>query len=253
MIGAILGDIIGSRFGGKGNDNKEFKLFTPKSTITDNTVITCAVAEALMSKGENETLPEAVVRTMHEIGQEYPDCGYSGYLKTWILEGKTEPYNSFGDNSAMRISPVAFAYDDYDEMMDAATAVSEVTHNHWEGIKGAQAAADVIWMARHKVPFEIMRKKVTERYYRDEIHNTEEMYGTCMLSVPSAILAFLDSESFEDAVRRAVVMGVGSRAVPCMAGAMAEAYFGVPEKLQKQAMTYLDDRLTDIVTRFEER
>ena len=256
MIGAIIGDIVGSRYEFNNHKDKKFKLFTPECFFTDDTVMTCAVAEALLTKKDNETLQAASIRTMHEIGKKYPNCGYGHYFYNWIMDGKTEPYNSLGNGSGMRISPVAFAYNNTAEALDAAKAVTEVSHNHWEGIKGAQAVTEIMMMAKNKASFEDIRKMVNDKYYKldftcDEIRPTYEFNETCMGSVPQAIEAFLESESFEDAIRTAVSIGGDSDTIACMTGGMAEAYWGVPEKFRKQAVKYLDDRLYDIITRFE--
>lgn len=256
MIGSIIGDIVGSRFEFENHKDKEFELFAPECRFTDDTVMTCAVAEALLTKGENESLHDATIRAMHEVGKKYPNCGYGYYFYFWILNDLTKPYNSLGNGSGMRISPVAFAYNDRNEMLKAAKAVTEVSHNHFEGIKGAEAVAEVIWMARQKASFDEIRKMVTDKYYKldftcDEIRPTYEHVETCMESVPQAIEAFLESNSFEDAIRTAVSIGGDSDTIACMVGGMAEAYWGVPQKIREQAEKYLDERLLGIVRRFE--
>lgn len=258
MIGAIIGDIAGSRFEFNNHKSKEFELIVPECNFTDDTVMTCAIAEALMTKGERETLQDAATRTMHSIGKHYPNCGYGYYFYTWILNDLTKPYNSLGNGAGMRISPVPFAFDDRTEMLEAAKAVTEVSHNHPEGIKGALAVADVIWMARQKMSFEEIRQTVNEKYYKlyftcDEIRPTYEHVETCMESVPQAIEAFLESTSFEDAIRTAISIGGDSDTIACMAGGMAEAYWGVPDDIRELAEKYLDARLLDIVRRFENR
>ena len=258
MIGAIIGDIVGSRFEFENHKSKEFNLFAPECEFTDDTVMTCAIAEALLTKREDETLQKAAIRTMHSVGKNYPDCGYGWYFYTWILNDLTLPYNSLGNGAGMRISPVAFAFKDKDEMLYATKAVTEVSHNHPEGIKGAMAVAEVIWMAQEKAPFDKIRKMVNDKYYKldftcDEIRPTYEHIETCMDSVPQAIEAFLESNSFEDTIRTSVSIGGDSDTIACMAGAMAEAYWGVPEKIRKEAEKYLDKRLLDIVKRFENK
>ncbi len=256
MIGAIIGDIAGSRFEFNNHKSKKFTLIAPDCCFTDDTVMTCAIAEALMTKGENETLQSAAIRTMHSIGKHYPNCGYGYYFYTWILNDLTRPYNSLGNGAGMRISPVPFAFDDHETMLKAAEAVTEVSHNHPEGIKGALAVADVIWMARQKKSFDEIRQTVNEKYYRldftcDEIRPTYEHVETCMDSVPQAIEAFLESTSFEDAIRTAVSIGGDSDTIACMVGGMAEAYWGVPDDIRALAEKHLDARLLDIVKRFE--
>ena len=256
MIGAIIGDIVGSRFEFNNHKSKKFDLFAPECKFTDDTVMTCAIAEALLTKRKDETLQKASIRTMHSVGKLYPDCGYGWYFFTWITRDLTMPYNSLGNGAGMRISPVAFAFDDRDEMLNAVKAVTEVSHNHPEGIKGAMAVAEVIWMARNKASFDDIRKMVNDKYYTlnftcDEIRPTYKHVETCMDSVPQAIEAFLESNSFEDTIRTAVSIGGDSDTIACMAGAMAEAYWGVPDDIRALAEKYLDARLLDIVKRFE--
>ena len=256
MIGAIIGDIVGSRFEFQNHKSKEFDLFHKDCKFTDDTVMTCAIAEALLTRREGESLQSAAVRTMHSVGKHYPNCGYGYYFYFWVLNDLTLPYNSLGNGAGMRISPVPFAFDDLQEMLAATKAVTEVTHNHPEGIKGAMAVAEVIWMARQKASFEDIRRMVNEKYYKldftcDEIRPTYEHIETCMDSVPQAIEAFLESHSFEDAIRTAVSIGGDSDTIACMVGGMAEAYWGVPDEIRGVAELYLDKRLLDIVNRYE--
>lgn len=256
MIGAIIGDIAGSRFEFNNHKSKQFFLITPQCYFTDDTVMTCAVAEALMTKKDDETLQSASIRTMHDIGKRYPNCGYGTYFYMWIMNDLERPYNSLGNGAGMRISPVPFAFDDHDAMLKAAVAVTEVSHNHPEGIKGALAVADVIWMARQKKTFDEIRKVVNEKYYKldftcDEIRPTYKHVETCMESVPQAVEAFLESKSFEDAIRTAISIGGDSDTIACMVGGMAEAYWGVPDDIRVLAEKHLDNRLLDIVKRFE--
>ena len=258
MIGSIIGDIAGSRFEFDNHKSKNFELFTPECNFTDDTVMTCAIAEAIMTKGETETLQDAAVRAMHEIGKFYPNCGYGYYFYHWVLNGLRKPYNSLGNGAGMRISPVPFSCDDREEMLKMAKAVTEVSHNHPEGIKGALAVADVIWMARQKKSFDEIRRMVNEKYYKldftcDEIRPTYEHIETCMDSVPQAIESFLESTSFEDTIRTAISIGGDSDTIACMAGGMAEAYWGVSDEIRNLAEKFLDIRLLDIVKRFEKK
>ncbi len=256
MIGAIIGDIAGSRFEFNNRKSKKFTLFSSDCNFTDDTVMTCAVAEALLTQRKGETLQAAVVRTMHNIGRKYIGSGYGNRFIHWILSDNPQPYNSCGNGSGMRISPVPFAYNDHVEMLKAVKAVTEVSHNHPEGIKGALAVADVIWMARQKTSFDEIRQMVNQKYYKldftcDEIRPTYSFNETCQGSVPQAIEAFLESVSFEDAIRTAVSIGGDSDTITCMVGGMAEAYWGVSDELRETAEMYLDIRLLDIVKRFE--
>lgn len=256
MIGSIIGDIIGSRFEFNNYKSKFFELFNPICTFTDDTVMTCAVAEALLTKGADETLQDAAIRTMHDIGKHYPNCGYGYYFYTWILNDITTPYNSLGNGAGMRISPVAFYAKDLTDALTTAKAVTEVSHNHPEGIKGALAVTEVMMMAKDKAPFADIREMVNRKYYRldftcDEIRPTYEHVETCMESVPQAIEAFLESKNYEDAIRTAISIGGDSDTIACMTGGMAECYWGVPDDIREQGEKYLDKRLLDIVRRFE--
>lgn len=258
MIGAIIGDIAGSRFEFYNHKSKKFMLIAPECTFTDDTVMTCAIAEALLTKGENETMQQAAIRTMHDIGKHYPHCGYGRFFYTWIMNGLTNPYNSLGNGAGMRISPVAFACNDLTEALETAKAVTEVSHNHPEGIKGALTVTEVMMMAKEKAPLSDIREMVNRKYYKldftcDEIRPTYKHVETCMDSVPQAIESFLESISFEDTIRTAISIGGDSDTIACMAGGMAEAYYGVPDEIRELAEKYLDSRLLDIVKRFEKK
>lgn len=301
MLGAIIGDIVGSRFEFNNHRSKEFELFTPECRVTDDSIMTLAVSKAVMearrtrddevsrmkgtkagwtlndpqdncgsdpdswgseqndagsgSGGINEkyyiTAERLAVKYMQRIGRKYPNCGYGGRFVRWIFSDTPQPYNSFGNGAAMRISPVGFAAESEEEVVRLSRAVTAVTHNHPEGIKGAEAAAMAIYMARKGCSKEDICDRITRNYYSldftiDEIRGTYMFDVTCQGSVPQAIEAFLESGSFEDAIRTAVSVGGDSDTIAAIAGSIAEAFYGVPEELKDKALSYLDSELRAI-------
>ncbi|MED3763847.1 ADP-ribosylglycohydrolase family protein [Ureibacillus sp. FSL K6-8385] len=270
MIGAIIGDIAGSRFELNNYKNKDFDLFTKDCKVTDDSIMTLAVAKAIMET-EKKFKPsyrninpayyleieKSSVQYMQEIGRKYPNCGYGGMFKKWVYSDKPEPYNSFGNGAAMRISPVGFAAETEKEVTLLSKAVTRVTHNHQEGIKGAEAVAVSIYMARNGFSKEEIRRKIESNYYPldftiDEIRDSYGFKLSCQETVPQAIKAFLESTSFEDAVRTAVSIGGDSDTLAAISGAIAESYYGVPADLKEKALTYLDDELRSIYHDWEE-
>ena len=262
MYGAILGDIIGSpyEFNSHNYKAKDFPLFSARCRFTDDSVMTLAVAKAFMDAGldaSEEKLTKSLCTAMPEVGRRYPNCGYGGNFYYWIMLGKTQPYNSFGNGSAMRVSPVAWLYDDLDTVRKAARISASVSHNHPEGIKGAESVASAIFLARSgKSKAEI--KDYIEREFGydlsrtcDEIRPNYRMDETCQGSVPEAIIAFLEGESFEDSVRNAVSLGGDSDTIACIAGSIAEAFYGVPEELKAECRRRLTPDLLEILERFE--
>ena len=260
MIGAIIGDIVGSRFEFNNHRSKEFELFTKDCQVTDDSIMTLAVAKAMMeteriiapsddSYSDNNEyyslLEKMSVKYMQEIGRKYPNCGYGGMFEQWVFSDKPEPYNSFGNGAAMRISPIGFAARTEDEACRLSEIVTGVTHNHDEGLKGAEATAVAIFMANRGFTKNEIRDKMNSNYYSlhftiDEIRDTYEFNETCQETVPQAIEAFLESTSFEDAIRTAISVGGDSDTLAAITGAIAEAYYGVPEILREKALTYLD-------------
>ncbi|UWG99299.1 ADP-ribosylglycohydrolase family protein [Dehalobacter sp. DCM] len=266
MIGAIIGDIVGSRFEFNNYKAKDFELFTDQCRVTDDSIMTLAVAKAIMEtekitrtpfdadrddSGYYAVLGEMAVKTMQEIGRKYPNCGYGGMFNRWLFSHTPQPYNSFGNGAAMRISPAGFTATSEIEAKELAATITKVTHNHAEGIKGAIAVAVAIFMAAHSGTKEAIREKITTHYYPlnftiDQIRATYEFNPTCQATVPQAIEAFLESVSFEDAIRLAVSLGGDSDTLAAIAGAISEAYYGVPEEMKEKALTYLDDDLRAI-------
>ena len=262
MIGAILGDIVGSIYEFDNIKTKEFELFDKECFFTDDSVMTIAVAEALMQfKYINEenvnVFKEDLITIMHRIGCNYPDCGYGGHFLVWMLRNKREPYNSFGNGSAMRVSSVGWYAKTLEEAELIAKATAEVTHNHPEGIKGAVATAGAVFLARTGASMDELKEYISKYYCLDftidEIRPFYDYDITCQGTVPQAMQAFFESESFEDAIRNAISIGGDSDTLAAITGAVAEAYYGIREDLKETALSYLDESLLNITERFEEK
>ena len=263
MYGAILGDIIGSPYEfDMGNKSKEFPLFSERSTFTDDTVMTLAVAEAFWDAGPNaetEWIKTRLVESMHRYGEMYPDAGYGGRFAMWLFLEGNEPYNSWGNGSAMRVSSVAWLYDDMETVRTMARASAEVTHNHPEGIKGAEATASAIFLARTGKSKAEIKAYVEETFGYDlsrtcdEIRPNYHHVESCQETVPEAIIAFLEGESFEDVIRTAVSLGGDCDTLTCIAGAIAEGFYGIPEDLKQECCNRLPAQLLKVLSRFEER
>jgi ADP-ribosyl-[dinitrogen reductase] hydrolase len=265
VIGAIIGDIVGSRFEFNNHRDKDFELFTEDCRVTDDSIMTLAVAKAIMETekiikpltgGYNSdyyTLIEKMtIKYMQEIGRKYPNCGYGTMFSKWILSDDPQPYYSFGNGAAMRISPVGFAARTESEACRLSEAVTGVTHNHHEGLKGAEATAVAIYMARIGSTKKEIRERIELNYYSldftiDEIRDSYQFNETCQDTVPQGIEAFLESTSFEDAIRNAISIGGDSDTLAAITGAIAEAYYGVPGIIKEKAFSYLDDELLSIV------
>ena len=275
MLGAIVGDIVGSVYEWDNIKTKDFPLFREDCFFTDDTVMTCAVAEAIMNGGRKDDFIDA----MKKYGRMYPDAGYGARFGNWLDSEDREPYNSFGNGSAMRVSPCAWVMDaTTDELPTEVKRLtqlsSEVTHNHPEGIKGAMATADAIFMCRYffgghasdngqsnsDTPEEIKRhiKEHIEKEYGydlsktlDEIRPTYRFNETCQDTVPQAIVAFLESTDFEDAIRNAISLGGDSDTLAAITGSIAEAAYGIPDWIKDKAYTYLDEPLKDLLRRWE--
>ena len=257
MIGAILGDIIGSRFEFHNYLGKDFELLNPQCTFTDDTVMTCAVAKALTdSKADYSDLPEKTVAAMQSIGRRYPNCGYGARFIHWMFSEHPEPYSSYGNGSAMRVSPVGFAAKDIDEAKRLSAAVTAVSHNHPEGIKGAEATAVAIVMARQGKSKDEIRKAMEEYYDLsvtvDEYRKAWQGHGReiCQVSLPQALACFFEGESFEDVMRNCISIGGDSDTIAAIAGGIAEAYFGIPDEIADRVWNYLPQDLTDICRKF---
>ena len=264
MYGAILGDIVGSpyEFDAYNIKTKDFPLFSMDSIFTDDTIMTLAVAKAFMDAGpeaDDDTILAHLNREMHRLGSAYPDAGYGARFGMWLFLEGGEPYNSYGNGSAMRVSSVGWMYDTVDATRRAARLSAEITHNHPEGIKGAEATAAAIFLSRTGSSKEEIRHYITIEFgYNlsrtcDEIRPFYHHVESCQQTVPEAITAFLEGESFEDVLRTAVSLGGDSDTLAAIAGSIAEAYYGVPEALKQEALGRLTDDLRDILLRFESK
>lgn len=257
MIGAIIGDIVGSRFEWNNYRHKDFELFTSECFATDDSIMTLAVAKALMtSKPDWRDLGKRAVQCMQEVGRPYPDCGYGGSFWRWMYSNDPKPYNSFGNGAAMRVSACGFVAKSLEEAKQLSKTVTEVTHNHPEGIKGAEATVVAIYMARSGSSIEAIREVINREYYHmnftlDEIRPSYQFNETCQGTVPQALMAFFESSSFEDAIRNAISIGGDSDTLAAITGGVAEAYYGVPVELKAQAKTYLDAELLEILNQYE--
>lgn len=261
MYGAILGDIIGSpyEFGG-GMKKKDFPLFSHYSRFTDDTVMTVAVAEALLDAGPDadaDTIRSHIVQSMQAWGRMYPHAGYGGRFYEWLMSDVPYPYYSFGNGSAMRVSAAGWLYDTLDCTREVARLTAEVTHNHPEGIKGAEAVATAIWLARNGKDRYQIENKIADLFGYDlnrtcdQIRPQYRFDVTCQGSVPEAITAFLESTSYEDAVRNAVSLGGDTDTQGAIAGSIAEARFGVPENLKDECRKRLPQKMLEVLVRFE--
>lgn len=257
MYGAILGDIIGSPFEfDRGDKTKNFKLFSRRSHFTDDSVMTLAVCEALLKVGQDATVKEienAVISSMQSWGRRYPHEGYGGYFRRLLTARHPEPYNSFGNGSAMRVSAAGWLYDSLEKTRAVAKATANVTHNHPEGIKGAEATASAIFMARNGSSKEEIKKYIENEFHYDlnrtlnEIRPSYHMDETCQKTVPEAIIAFLEAKDFEDAIRNAVSLGGDTDTLGAITGCIAEAYFGISETLISECRNRINKDMRDVV------
>lgn len=263
MYGAILGDIIGSPYEfDRGNKSKDFPLFSQESRITDDTAMTIAVAEALLAAREgcfidDEGATEALVGAcMRKWGNRYPDLGYGGRFSWWLTAKQPQPYGSYGNGSAMRVSAAGWLLPSLEETEEVAAWTAKVTHNHPEGVKGAVATAAVIYLARHGRSKEEIKKYVEQRFAYDlsrscdEIRPTYRHVESCQQTVPEAVTAFLEGGDYTDVIRTAVSLGGDTDTLAAIAGAMAEAYYGVPEELQEECRRRLPGDMLEVLDRF---
>lgn len=258
ILGAIVGDIAGSIYEWHNIKTKDFPLFSAGCRPTDDSIMSLAVAKALMeSKPDHSDLAENTVRYMQEIGRLYPDCGYGGSFRRWLSSDNPAPYNSFGNGAAMRVSPVAHAANSLEDCENMAEIVTAVTHNHPEGIKGAKAAAGCVYLSLHGSD-KAKIKTYAEGFYSldftiDEIRSEYSFDVTCQGSVPQAIEAFLEAYDFEDAIRNAISIGGDSDTIAAIAGGIAGAFYGVPDDIAETAFKYLDAKLKEIIFEFSEK
>jgi ADP-ribosylglycohydrolase len=244
--------VIGSVHEAAATKTKRFPLFTPESCFTDDTVLTAAVAETLLTGDD-------YARTFHRYFQAYPDSGYGEQFRLWCELRRTAPYHSWGNGSAMRVSPVAFAYDRLEDVLAEAERSARITHDHPEGVRGARAVAAAVLLARRQPDKrEIAEYVETEFGYRldrplKSVRRTFLFDVSCVGTVPWALRAFLEADGYEDAVRNAISLGGDADTLACIAGAVAGVYYGVPAEIEVEALARLDDRLRGVVLRFRER
>jgi len=253
MLGAIAGDIIGSVYEGRPLKTKDFPLFSEWSTFTDDTVLTVAMADAILNDRDYGT-------TIKSYGRRYPQAGYGGSFYQWLLMEESRPYNSWGNGSAMRVSPVGFAYGSIDKVLEEAEKSAAVTHNHPEGVKGAQAVALAVSMARTGSSKKDIREEISTRFAYDLDRSLEDIRPeyrfdiSCQGSVPESIIAFLESVDVEDAIRNAISLGGDSDTMACIAGGIAQAFYGsVPEEIVTEVRRRLPEELLEVVVVFNEK
>ena len=259
MIGAILGDMIGAPYEfDMGNKSKDFPLFIERSHYTDDSVMTIAVAEALMytiGKTDNE-IRTALVTSMQKWGHIYPYAGYGTMFKNWLRENNPEPYGSYGNGSAMRVSSAGWLYDTLEETRHIAQLTAEVTHNHPEGIKGAEAIASAIFLARTGSTKEEIKEYIIREFGYDLSRTCDEIrpeyyhIESCQETVPEAVTAFLEGNDFEDVIRTAVSLGGDCDTLTCIAGGMAEAFYGVPADIAEEGRKRLLEDMLAVIGRF---
>ena len=261
MIGAILGDIIGSPYEfDRGSKTKEFPLFSKYSTYTDDTVMTLAVAEAFLDAqpdADTEWIRNRLISGMQRFGKKFPHAGYGGMFRRWLLAKDPRPYGSYGNGSAMRVSSVGWLYNDLDTVRRMARLSAEVTHNHPEGIKGAEAVASAIFLARTGSTKAEIRTYIEENFRYDLSRTCDEIrpyyyhVESCQETVPEAITAFLEGNDFEDVIRTAVSLGGDCDTLTCIAGSIAEAFYGVPDELKAACRKRLPEHLLNVLLRFD--
>lgn len=262
MYGAIIGDIIGSRFEfDNGNKSKEFELFTSECDFTDDTVMTIAIAEGLLDVGpdaDEKTVKESIIRSMKKWGKKYPYAGYGQRFIGWVLSDNSEPYGSYGNGSGMRVAAVGWLYDTIERTREIARWTAEVTHNHPEGIKGAESTASAIFMARNGASMDDIKKYVVDEFGYDLSRTLEEIRPNyhhvedCMHTMPEAFECFLESESYEDCIRNVMYIGGDTDTLGAIAGAIAEAFWGLPVSIVKHTQDYLPKEMFMVINRFQE-
>jgi ADP-ribosylglycohydrolase len=253
IIGAVIGDVIGSVFEWNNIKTTDFNLFNPKCDFTDDTVLTIAVADCILNKKD-------FAKTIWEYGRKYRGRGYGGSFRNWLQEDNLQPYGSFGNGSAMRASAVGFAFNDIETVMEVAKQSAEVTHNHPEGIKGAQATASAIFLARQGKSKQEIKDYITQTFdYNldftlDEIRPTYKFDVTCQGSVPQAIVAFLESSDFENAIRLAISIGGDSDTIACVTGGIASAFYKqIPTEIMDFVVDKLPNEYIEIMNKFDEQ
>lgn len=267
MLGAIIGDIAGSRFEFRNIKSKNFELLNQECTFTDDTVMTVAIAKALLQcPNDTVSFGQNVVCLMQSFGRRYPHRGYGGHFASWIWNDKPQPYFSYGNGAAMRISPVGFFAKSEMEIKDYSFAATSTTHNHPFSIQGAEAVAMAIFWARQGLNKKEIFDRLAENYY-PELKTPELSYAnllanyswnygdgsvTCQSSVPQALACFSEAVDFEDAIKTAISIGGDSDTIAAMVGGIAEAYYGIPEDIAARAKAYLPDEFIKVINDFYE-
>lgn len=279
MQGAIIGDIVGSQFEGKPAPGRGFELFTPRCRFTDDTLMTLAIADAIMQTWQlisrlpsiettenvsplghpafHDLLAQYAMNGMQKMGRAYPERGFGERFMRWVFSAEPKPYNSFGNGAAMRVSPVAYIARTEDEALALAKTVTEITHNHPEGIKGAQATALAIWYGLNDFPqSELRHTKLMDFYpnFHDiSFRNIDDSFPrdtSCQRTVPFALLAFLDSDDFKSAIRNAISLGGDTDTLAAITGSIAEAFYPVPPEFILSAYKYLNQTLIGIIIKW---
>lgn len=253
LLGAVAGDVIGSAYEHHPLKTTRFELFTPRSDLTDDSILTLAVAEAVLSgRGYGDVILE--------YAREYPGRGYGGYFLNWVRSSNPHPYNSFGNGSAMRVSPVGWAFNDEQQVLQQAEASAVVTHDHPEGVRGAQAVALAVFLARKGNSREEIKQEITSRFgydleqTLDEIRPSYAFDETCQGTVPQAVIAFLESNGYEDAVRKAVSLGGDADTLAAITGSIAEAFYvGVPRAIVREVKLRTPPALWAVIERFSRK
>ena len=257
MLGAIVGDIVGSRFDRNNIKTKNYGLFASACHPTDDTVMSLAIAQALLdARPDYKNLEQCAIANMQRLGRQYRHVGYGGMFWRWLDSDKPKPYDSYGNGSAMRVSPCGFAARSLEEALALSDAVTRPTHGHPEGIKGARATAAAIYLARSGKNLLEIRQHIVAHYYPldftlDAIRDDYKFDVTCQGSVPQALVAFLESTSFEDAIRCAISIGGDSDTIAAITGPIAQAHYGIDDWIRERALEYLDDTQRGILLAFE--
>lgn len=259
MLGAVVGDVIGSLYEVNNIKEKDFSLFSNQSRYTDDSVMSCAIAQSCIDYCKNrniENFRKSVIKNMRTLGRLHINAGYGGTFIRWILTKNPVPYNSWGNGSAMRVSPVAWISDSIEECEQLAEVSASVSHNHPEGVKGAKAIASAVFMANNGFDKEDIKNYIEKKYYDlnfnlDDIRDEYKFDVSCQGSVPQAIKAFLEGNDFEDVVRDAVSIGGDSDTIAAMAASIAEAYYGIPKDIVDMTNAYLSSDLKQILSDFD--
>lgn len=250
MLGAIIGDTVGSVYEFNNIRKKEFNLFGNKNFLTDDSIMTIAVAE-ILKKGYQDN-KDKIIETFKKWGRKYPKAGYGGHFFVWLFTEETEPYYSFGNGAAMRVSPVAWYANSEDEVKELSRKVTEVTHNHPEGLKGAEVTAMCIYYARIGKSKEFIKDYVSKYYNIDfdyeDLRKNYWFNETCQDTVPQAIYCFLISKDFEDCIRTTISIGGDCDTTAAISCAIAEAYYGIPKKIKNKISTYLSEEMKEVLS-----